>query len=213
MALEKLKQPVSLKPGKNKKNSIARRDLPVKRSINLITAGEKGLNRKTIAAIIVLAVVVALAFGKFAVADRFIAAAEAEERVQNLQAQVEQGHAVIDSFGKIAEQYAHYTYAGMTEEELSLTDRMKIMELVDRRLLSQVRVNTWSINGNQLQAVISGSTLQRINEIVQELRSEDMVEYCSVTTAATGTEGSVVRSTDIVIAQITVYFNGSEGDR
>lgn len=219
MSFKKAKEPKkSKKPSKlnkeisfgsigKKKKRVTRSNVPVKRTINLITVGQKPFNKKAAIPGIILVIILAAAFAKFGVVDRLAAAEEAESRVQVLQSQVDACYEAIDEYGDIAEEYAHYTYSGMTQEELTRTDRMKVLALIDRRLLSEAQVNTWTISGNQLNAVISGSTLQKINEIVQALQKEKMVEYCSVTTAATGSDGMAIKNTDIVTANITVYFN------
>ena len=115
----------------NKKTKApARGRLPVKRTINLATVGEKPVNPFIAVPAIVLIVVAAALFSKIAVIDRMVKVSQAQAEVSYLQSQIDAGYERIESFGELVEEYAHYTYSGMTEEELQRVDRDDVMEML-----------------------------------------------------------------------------------
>lgn len=189
---------------------------PVKRTINLIGAGEKPIRIKIAAPAILLIVFIAAIFSKFAVVDRLIAVSRAEAKVSEVQQQLNAGYDKIDSYGELTETYAHYTYSGMTEEELAKVDRTDVLHLMERVVFPYATVSSWSISGNEMTIMLTGSTLQKINTIVQELEKDDMVDYCTVTTAMTNSYQSSIwndRPVDEdVTAQVTIYFKAMEED-
>lgn len=188
-----------------KKNQVNPSHMPYKRSVNLMAVGQKPIDKKVALPAIIAIIIVAALIGKFAVVDRLMAASEAQGRVDSMQAELAEGYETIKSYGDVADKYAHYTYEDMTAEELSQTDRMKILQLVDDEILSHLNISSWAISENQIQVVVVGSTLQRINEIVQDVEKQSMVDYCSVEKAATG-ELAEVQTSGRVTAQITIYF-------
>ena len=191
---------------KSNKKTVMRGHAPTKRSINLATVGETSIDLKLAIPAIILIVIAAVAFSKFAVVDRMLAASDAEHEVSRLQALVDDGYEEINSYGDLTETYAHYTYSGMTDEELSLTDRIAVMEIIERDVMSEAEVTGWSISGNVVTLPITGITLQHINLIIQKLEEEDMVNYCTVSTAATQ-EKEDGDGTEIVTAQVTIYLS------
>lgn len=201
--------PQETKGAKGKK--VPRTRLPVKRSINLAQVNVKRINWWAAAPLILLIVAAAVAFGKFAVADRFAAVSAARAEVRSLQTQIDEGYAKIEAYGDLNERYAHYTYSGMTKEELERVDRVEVMELLRRGVLSKMSLDTWSVSGNVLTLSVSGKTLQEINMMMQSLLTEDMVDYCSVSTAQTSTENGAAEGeeNETVSAIVIIYLKNA----
>lgn len=178
---------MELTMGKNGKQTqkLSRRNLPVKRSVNLAGAGEKKTNWAVFLPTLLVIVAAALALGKFGVLDRLQEVSAAQNRVANVQLQLDDGYRTINSFGELTEQYAHYTYSGMTDAELRRTDRVAILDLLDRVVLPQADVQGWQLEENELTLYVTGKTLQEVNLLGQRLEQEDLVDYCIVSTAET----------------------------
>ncbi len=157
--------------------------IPTKRSINLATVDVKRINWLVAVPLILLILAACAAFGKFAVADRFLAVAEARAEVERLQGELDENYALMESFGDLDDRYAHYTFSGMTEEELSRVDRVAVMGLLRRIVLPRVHVDSWSVSGNVLTLSVAGRTLQEINLMMQGLLADELVDYCTVSTA------------------------------
>ena len=195
-----------------KKNKASRGKLPVKRSINLIGVGEKHIKVGVAIPAIILILIAAAALSKFGVVDRLIAVADAEREVNRLRVELNDAYRTLEGYGELAEEYAHYTVTGMTREELTRVDRGEVVELIQRVILPTTTSGTWTLTGNQLSLSITGQTLQEINLLVQSLNEEELVDFCTVKTAATDDKYYDVLDEDsTVTAQISVYLVAREG--
>lgn len=205
---------VAVKTNK-KKGSVKRRQMPVKRSINLAVIDEKKMHFGLAIPAILLILVAAAAFSKFLVLDRMAEVSAAQAEVSRLQAKIDQGYDELAGFDDLADLYAHYTYSGFTPEELNRSDRVAVLRLIRSVVLPRAEVSSWSLTSNTLTINLNAETLQEINLLVQQLEAEDMVDFCTVNTANTKENQRRVQTTDlgIVKARVLVYLNaGTEVD-
>ncbi len=173
-----------------------RRNLPFKVSINLSSVNEKRIRLAAAIPAIALILIGAALFGKFAVYDQLEKAAQARREVSQVRAQLSAGYAQVEEYGELNDIYAHYTTSGMTEEELTRTDRVAVMELLRRAVLPRTPLDSWSLTGNRLSLTISGATLEAVNQTMAAIREDSLVEYCNVSAAATG-DGNVTANITI----------------
>lgn len=191
---------------KKKPKQASLRSLPSKRSINLATVGEKKIKASSAVPAIIVILLIAAVIGKFTVYDRIAKVSKAQGEVASLQQQIDNANAKIAEFGDLADEYAHFTYSGMTAEELNTADRVAILDLIKNDVMPTLSVSSWTINGNQLDMTVTGDTLQRINEIANNLQNEeDMVNYTTVMTATTDNRNT---NRSGVTARIIVVLNG-----
>lgn len=204
---------VTVKKDKRSSRDTGHGKLPTKRSINLAAVGEKPINPLVAIPSILLILIAAALISKFAVVDRLMAVTKAEKEVAEVRAMVNQGYARISEFGELADTYAHYTYSGMSEEELSRADRLAAVKMIDKVIVPKAQVRDWTITENQMVITVIAEDLQAVNKIVQQLEQEDIVDYCSVVTAATNEtyyNGYLVIDEDATVtARITVYLVNS----
>ena len=181
-----------------------------KKQINLALAGQKKKHYFVAIPAIGVIVVVAGVIGKVAVADRLVKMSEAQSAASELQKQVDDITAYIDSFGDLQETYAHYTYQGLNADELSYLNRPEVLQLMKNVIFPKVTVSSWSVSGNQLTLPVTGENLSDINSLVQELEQVPIVDYCNVMTAVTDSsstdENGNPVSPDAVTGQIIVYL-------
>lgn len=181
-----------------------------KKQINLALAGQKKKHYFVAIPAIGVIVVVAGVIGKVAVADRLVKMSEAQSAASELQKQVDDITAYIDSFGDLQETYAHYTYQGLNADELSYLNRPEVLQLMKNVIFPKVTVSSWSVSGNQLTLPVTGENLSDINSLVQELEQVPIVDYCNVMTAVTDSsstdENGNPVSPDTVTGQIIVYL-------
>ena len=181
-----------------------------KKQINLALAGQKKKHYFVAIPAIGVIVVVAGVIGKVAVADRLVKMSEAQSAASELQKQVDDITAYIDSFGDLQETYAHYTYQGLNADELSYLNRPEVLQLMKNVIFPKVTVSSWSVSGNQLTLPVTGENLSDINSLVQELEQDPIVDYCNVMTAVTDSnstdENGNPVSSDTVTGQIIVYL-------
>lgn len=181
-----------------------------KKQINLALAGQKKKHYFVAIPAIGAIIVAAGVIGKVAVADRLVKMSEAQSAASELQKQVDDITAYIDSFGDLQETYAHYTYQGLNADELSYLNRPEVLQLMKNVIFPKVTVSSWSVSGNQLTLPVTGENLSDINSLVQELEQVPIVDYCNVMTAVTDSsstdENGNPVSSDTVTGQIIVYL-------
>ena len=143
--------------------------------------------------------------------DRLTAMYRANSEVRQLQRDLDAEYSRIAGFGGLEEEYAHYTYAGMTQEELSLVDRAQIINMIQKETENADNEIAWSVTGNILTLTVAGRDLQEINHIARRLEEYDLVDSCTVT-MATKEDVQRTRSSaeiygdNVVRANITVYL-------
>lgn len=169
----------------SKKSRKIRGKLPVKRSINLALVGQKKTRVSTAILAIILILVVAAAFSKYFVMDRFAEVEREQRKVRDLRNELSAANAKLDSFGELNETYAHYTFSDMTAEEMRRVERSDVVELIERVVLPAAELNSWDIKQNQLTLNVTLDTLQDTNMLAQILNEEDMVEFATVKNAVT----------------------------
>lgn len=195
------------------------KNLPVKRTINLAEIGVRKTDPKVAAGGIILIILAAAVFSKFLVTDRLFTVFHAQNEATRLQQELDRQYARISSYGEIENEYAHYTYSGMTEEELSLVDRSEIIQMLEKELGKDNTATVWSLSGNVLTLTATGKDLQEINLLAGRLETYDVVNMCSVTEAVKEeTKGASVKAASnasaapdtgeeaIVRANITAYL-------
>ncbi len=191
---------------------IGRGQLPSKKSLNLATVGKKQQSLGISIPLLILIVLLVAAIAKFAVIDRLNALAKENNEVTQLRQQIAEGYAKMNSYGELTKEYAHYTFSDMTEEELSRADRIADVDMISRVVIPAADVSAWDLKGNELTLTLTSDTLQEINLIAQKIEEEEIVDFCTVTTAATrDTQYYRYDENDSrVTARIVVYLNEME---
>ena len=190
----------------SRKFSLAQ--MPTKTSINLAAVGQKKVNYKIAIPAFILLVAAIVLFSKFLVIDRLAEVAAAQNKVNELQSRLDVGYNELAGFEDLNDKYAHYTYSGFTEEELTRTSRVEVLRLIRRVVLPKVSLNAWSLSSNELNLDVTANTLQEINMLAQALQEDSLVNYCTVNNANTN-EQRTVNGEDIdetVSARVLVYL-------
>ena len=169
---------------KSKENRVRGR-LPGKKSINLAAVGQKKTRLAIAFPVFLLALAVIAAFAKFLVMDRLAAVDREEQTVRDLRTQLSAANAELESFGELKEEYAHYTFSDMTEEELQRVERSDVVELLERIVIPHAALNSWSVKQNQLTLAVTLDTLQDTSELVQLLNEDARVDFATVKSAVT----------------------------
>ncbi len=180
--------------------------LPSKTTINLATVGQKKVNYAVVIPTFIIAIAVIALASKFLVIDRLAEVSAAQAQAAALQKQLDEAYEELESYGDLNETYAHYTYSGFTEEELTRSSRVAVLQLIRSKVLPSVTLDSWALSGNELTLVISGDSLQKINLLAQELNDDELVSYCTVNTANTS-DALLSSRLEAVSARILVYLN------
>lgn len=189
---------------------VSRGKMPTKTTINLVPKKESVLStRKGVTAIVLgslLVVVLALVL----IVRPIIGLMNANARVDALTAQLDEINSTIAANTAVEEEYAHYTYEGMTEEEMSRVDRVQIMKLVEDALISGGVAKAWALSGNIMTFEVSGASLAELNQIAAALENEPIVERCVINNANKGNSDTTGVAVSFVIYLVKPTEGGAE---
>ncbi len=183
------------------------RQYPVKRSINLAAVGKKPVNISLLIPALILLVLLLLLFAKFFVLDRLAEVEAAQNVVNDYKARLDADYREIAGFEDLNEVYAHYTYSGFTQEELARPSRVDVLDMIRKVVLPRAQLSSWTLSGDQLTLVLTGNSLQEINMLAQAIQDDELVNYCTVSTANTNDVRYAEAENETVSARILVYLN------
>ena len=104
--------------------------LPTKRSINLVLNEENKVRASSAIPAVIAVIVLAALFSKFLVIDRLNEMNRAQVRIDQLQDELESVDAALSRIGNVDKDYAHYTYDGMTRQEMDRVSRTDVLKLI-----------------------------------------------------------------------------------
>ena len=190
----------NIKGGRRKRGRM-----PVKTSINLVLVDEKKIKLGIAIPAILLIIFLAGLFSKYMVYDRLMEMSRAEGEVVRLRNQFDSLMSAAEELTGVEDTYAHYTIAGMSADELSMVDRVKVLELVENVLPSSKYAKNWNVSGNILTIEVTESTLSQQNDLAKKIEKSPIVDSCiimtanknesKVTSASTGSSSSSSDST------------------
>ena len=167
--------------------------MPTKRSINFAEIGKKKTNYLGAVPIIIVVLIIGALVAKFGIMDRLEEVTKAEAATAELQAQLNQAYSKVESFGSLTNTYAQYTFRGMTNEEVTMADRVEILDLIDRVIVGRCNVDSWELSGNELVVnvtVDNANDLRQLNLITNELKKDTMVQTASLTNSKSSKKAS-----------------------
>ena len=194
--------------------AVQAKNLPVKRTLNLAGKKADSLNLKIAIPAILLILAAAALFGKFAVADRLASVSQAKNEAAAVKNELTAAYEKLAGYGDLQDLYAHYTYSGMTTEELERADRAQVVRLIRDTVLDRAVIDSWSVSGNLLTISFTEKSLEEVNEVVKLIESDEIVDFCTVSTATTGNSSSAGGRTDEaagVTARVIVYLKTQGG--
>ena len=215
MTLSLLKRPDISQDGDHEERPAVRWKLayghmPVKRSINFVTVGEKPIDWRIAIPSIAFIIIMAGLIGKVAVVDRYAALNEARDEVYRMQEEIDAKNAEYEGFRDISVDYAHYTTADMTDEEYNRISRVTVMDVVQRIILPVAPLDAWTLHENTLSIHISSNTLTEITAMVEQLQASPVVDSCAiVTTSTTASSNENISTEETITAEVDVTFKSA----
>lgn len=182
--------------------------MPTKTSINLVIKKEKFLSTRRGRMVLIAGIVIGCLLVALLIVRPIVTLTRANSNVAKLQSELDEANKSIESMNYIEEDYAHYTTEGLSAEELSRVNRVKVMKLVEDAVLHSGAVRGWSIEENVMSLEVSGASLAELNQIAAALEQEDLVERCVINTANRGSRGT---DNSRVAVTFIVYLNPADG--
>lgn len=200
-------QAIGITQGKMELAPKSKGKVPTKREINLAGVGETTLDIKTAVAAIILIIAGATIFSIFGVAGRFAKLYQAQSAAAEAERDLAESLEILAGYDMTQDEYAHYTFENMTNEEMAQVERTDVLRLLDERVIGKCEVEYWSVSENVLTLRIVGLTLDQVNRVLQDINQDELVSYSTVSTAQKEdkTEEGIIST---VTADIQVILNG-----
>ena len=165
---------------------------PSKTSINLVVTDDSTQFTPRTAVMLVLVLLFAAVFCKFAVIDVMGAASQAESRVSAAQAQLSTLQAANADYNEVQAEYDKIGVSGLSEDERALADRGDVIELIEKTASQLGSLQAVRVSGNTMELQFSDRSLHDVSRLMQVLESKDIVAGVSVSMAKTDEKTDVV---------------------
>jgi hypothetical protein len=191
---------------------------PEKTSINLLYVEDHGKQNKTAIGLFLVYLVLLALFTRFGVIGQLQKINSMESEYNSLQSQVDTLTAQNAGYDAIRADYSHYGNGYLNDEEKAQQDRMKILDVIEDKLLPSDALQDITITENTATLTINSEKLGNVSEIVADLESEPIVSYVTVT-QSTGTSAADASSDSTaasdgknVTSTMTIVFQDANAD-
>ena len=169
--------------------------MPSKKTMNFARR-QSNFNPKKVIPIILVIIIVAVAFAKFAIMDPMDKKAAAYADLSYKKVELAAVNAKLADYDELAHEYGRYSYGWMNETEVSLVSRIDALNLVEKQIANKAVVKNMAVNNNVLTLNIKGITLKEASDMVAKLEMNDLVESAAVynATAAEAEEAEIFMS-------------------
>ena len=177
--------------------------MPGKTTLNLMIKEKHELAVSRWLPWVVVIVVLAALFGKFAVADRYARLQVAEDALAARYAELDTLTAATADFDEVKEVYNQYTYR---DYDRSIADRQDILDLLEREVFPHSQTRAVTVNGNVFSTTLTGVTLDEVSAMMARLESDPLVEGVTVSTAGYDAPDAETQP----YATMTIVFTNAE---
>jgi len=160
--------------------SRSRGRAPTKQSINFADVGKTSANYFVIIPVIAALILAGLLILQFGFIGRLNELSEQEDITKSYLKERDDLQARVESFGDLTSKYMHYTYKGMTSDELTRADRVMILGLIDNYLLGSCTVSSWTLSENILVLTITTNDIREANYLATQMQRDPAVQVATV---------------------------------
>ena len=182
---------------------------PSKRTLNLAIRERRYPDPKKWIPGVLVVILLAALFAKFAVVDRYAKLDEAEKERSDKKATLEDTRAQYADYDEVRERYNMYSYEGF---DRTIANRLDVMDLLKRDVFPVCEVQSLSVSGKTISLSVTDLNLSQISQLIATLEGEPMVSRVTVFTASDDKEatmGSASLSVELMDAT-EVEKEGSE---
>lgn len=186
---------------------IKAKSIPSKTTLNLVIKEKKELRLERLIPAVIIILVIAVLFAKFAVADRYAALNEAEKELSQ---ERENLNALVSSYAdydEVQEEYNRYTYEDF---DRTIPNRQDVLNLLEKYVFPVSGMRQLSISGKSVSLTLTGMTLEEISRLIAVLEADPLVEkvLVSTTSYSSGNEAIPVASMVISLVDATTLEGG-----
>ena len=161
---------------------VKKKTVASKSTINL-SCHKSSFQPKRVIPVVLIIIVVGALFAKFGFLDLIDKKGDAYSDLAQKQETYSAVNARLIGYDELADQYGRYSYGWMSEDEVSLVDRMEVYSLIESKIMDAAVIEDFAINGNVITMNIRGITLIQASAVVKDLESSPMVDSAYVYSA------------------------------
>ena len=149
--------------------------LPNKKTMNLVVL-EKGDNSKVTNIVLIVLLVIALAvFAYFGVWKIYEQKKAAESETQQVEDQLKEDQEMLDKYKEVFKYYDHDFTAFFSEEEALYVNRVEVMDMLNRVLFSNSKMQNIAIKDNTVSVTLYDVSIEETGILQEMLEKEPMV--------------------------------------
>ena len=172
---------------------------PSKTTLNLCIKEKSPLNPGKLIPLLILVLLLAVAFCKFAVVDRIQNTNAVQSELSALRSHRDGLKTYLEDYDDVAVEFSRYSLGWMDDSERVLVKRTEMLDLVESMLMPYSRVRSVSASGNTISITLSGVTLKDTSRFVEALYARDDVDNVTVYTASTNASQTTQAAVSMVI--------------
>lgn len=157
---------------------------PSKKTLNLCVKEKPAIDPVKAIPLVLVVLIAAAAFGKFAVYDRLAEQERVKEQVEAAKATFETLSAEAQKYAGLEKEYEKYSIGWMSENEKNLVLRTDMIDLVNKEIAPSAKISRISMSGNVISVELNGTTLADTSALVATLNQRSDIEKVSVYTAS-----------------------------
>lgn len=160
--------------------------IPSKTTLNLLIKEKTLASPSRLIPILVLIFVGAFLFSKYAVVARLEKVNRAEAQLAAAESNLEQIQSSYADYDAVRAQYNCYSYE---QYDRTIPDRVKVLDMLERRFFPISTVQSLSINGRDISLVLADISLETLTYINQVLMEEEpLIEYIEISSYVDNTD-------------------------
>ena len=191
----------------------SKKAMPTKTTLNLVIKEKKSLQMAKVIPALLIVVVLAAVFGKFAVADRYAKLNAAEAELAAARSELNALRESYADYDEVQAEYNRYTY---NDFDRTIVNRLDVMSLIEREIFPVSGVRSLSISDKTVSMTLTGMTLEQISWLIMRLESDPLTERVTVSTAGYGGGEDDVPTASMTLTLVDATTlggeEGSEGD-
>ena len=150
-------------------------------AFNLIDGIDGLASGLTAIALFAVYLVLLFFFTRFGVIGQLQRISAMESEYSTLQSQVDALKNSNAGYDAVRAEYSHYGNGYLNDDEKAQQDRMKILDVIEDKLLPSDALQDITITQNTATLTINSEKLKNVSEIVADLESDPIVSYVTVT--------------------------------
>lgn len=153
-----------------KKKSKKQIKIPSKKTLNLLVKEKTLASPTRLIPILFIIIAGSYLFSKYAVVDRLDKLSRAESELSDMKNQLDMITSAYADYDEVQDQYSRYSYENFDK---TIPDRLDVLDMLERRLFPICSIQSLTINGRDLNMVITDIDLETLTYINGALLIEE----------------------------------------